>query len=98
MVEVKNKNITVKKGQLIEDDNDLFHQGKNYNSYRFMGAHNIIENRKRGVRFTTWAPKASSIYIVGDFNNFNVKEEYKLEKITDEGIWSIFIPELKPEM
>ena len=96
MVEVKKKKVIVKKGQILEVDNCLFHQGKNYNSYRFMGAHSIIENRKRGIRFTTWAPKASSIYVVGDFTDFNVQEEYKLERLTDEGIWSIFIPNLKP--
>ncbi|MEG2246817.1 MAG: 1,4-alpha-glucan branching protein GlgB [Romboutsia sp.] len=95
MVEVKNKKVIVKNGQIVEADNYLFHQGKNYNSYRFMGAHNIIENRKRGIRFTTWAPKASCIYVVGDFSNFEVEEQYKLEKITDKGIWSIFIPALK---
>ncbi len=96
MVEVKKKKVIVKKGQILEVDNCLFHQGKNYNSYRFMGAHSIIENRKRGIRFTTWAPKASSIYVVGDFTDFNVQEEYKLERLTDEGIWSVFIPNLKP--
>ncbi|MGL5084866.1 MAG: 1,4-alpha-glucan branching protein GlgB [Clostridium sp.] len=96
MLEVKNKKIIVKKGQLIENDNYLFHQGKNYNSYRFMGAHSIVENRKRGIRFTTWAPKASSIYIVADFNDFTITEEYKLIKVTNEGIWSVFISGLKP--
>lgn len=94
MVEVKNKKVIIKNGQIVHDDNCLFHQGKNYNSYRFMGAHSIIENRKRGVRFTTWAPKASKIYVVGDFSSFAVQEEYKLERLTDEGIWSIFIPNL----
>ncbi|MGL5353698.1 MAG: 1,4-alpha-glucan branching protein GlgB [Clostridium sp.] len=96
MVEVKEKKVTVKKGQLIEAENYLFHEGKNYNSYRFMGSHSIVENRKRGIRFTTWAPKASSIYIVGDFNEFSINEEYKLIKVTNEGLWSIFIQGLKP--
>ncbi|MGL5087672.1 MAG: 1,4-alpha-glucan branching protein GlgB, partial [Clostridium sp.] len=97
MVDIKNKTTILKKGHLSENDNKLFHEGKNFNSYRFMGAHSIIQNRKRGVRFTTWAPNAAEIYVVGDFNNFKVEEEYRLEKITIEGIWSIFILGLKPE-
>ena len=86
---------TVKKGQITEFDNYLFHEGKNYNSYRFMGSHSVIEKRKRGVRFTVWAGKASMVYIVGDFSEFKPLEEYKMEKISDNGIWTIFIPGLK---
>ena len=35
-----------------EEDLYLFHEGRNYNAYNFMGAHFTSENRKRGVRFT----------------------------------------------
>lgn len=52
-------------------------------------------NRKGGVRFTTWAPKAEEVYVVGDFSNFEPKEEYKMKKTNDNGIWSIFIPNIK---
>ena len=48
-----------------------------------MGAHFITENRKRGVRFTTWAPRASKIYVIGDFNNWELKEEYSMKKINE---------------
>ena len=51
------KEVKVKKGQLIDEDILLFHEGKNYKAYKFMGAHVTSENRKKGVRFTTWAPK-----------------------------------------
>ncbi len=100
MVQVaKNDKVTkkvIKKGQITEFDNYLFHEGKNYNSYRFMGAHSVIEKRKRGIRFTVWAAKASMVYIVGDFSEFKPLEEYKMEKISENGIWTIFIPGLKP--
>lgn len=92
---IKQKTI-IKKGQITDFDNYLFHEGKNYNSYRFMGAHPTTEKRKRGVKFTVWAPKASSVYVVGDFSDFKPLEEYKLEKITDMGIWSLFIPGIAP--
>ncbi|MEN8435770.1 1,4-alpha-glucan branching protein GlgB [Clostridium septicum] len=96
MVAIKEKKVVVKKGEIYEEDNYLFHEGKNYNSYRFMGAHCIVENRKRGIRFTTWAPNASSIYVVGDFNDFKPTDEYKLKRVTGKGLWSIFIQGLKP--
>ena len=74
---------------------ELFHQGKNFTSYKFMGSHLKSENKKIGTRFTTWAPKAEEVYVVGDFSNFEPKEEYKMKKINDKGIWSIFIPGIK---
>ncbi|XZL76477.1 1,4-alpha-glucan branching protein GlgB [Clostridium perfringens] len=78
-----------------EDDLYLFHEGRNYNAYNFMGAHFTSENRKRGVRFTLWAPRAKNIFLVGDFSNWETKEENKLERINETGLWSIFIPRLK---
>lgn len=78
-----------------EYDTYLFHEGRHFNAYNFMGAHVRIENGKRGVRFTTWAPRAKEIAVVGDFNCWNVENKYFLKKISDMGIWSIFIPGIK---
>jgi 1,4-alpha-glucan branching enzyme len=88
----KNKD---KHGQLIDRDIELFHKGKNFESYSFMGAHCISENRRRGVRVTTWAPKAVEVYVVGDFCDFKPLEEYKMEKVNNKGLWSLFIPGIK---
>ncbi|MDM0464745.1 1,4-alpha-glucan branching protein GlgB [Clostridium perfringens] len=87
-IELKNKVFN-------EDDLYLFHEGRNYNAYNFMGAHFTSENRKRGVRFTVWAPRAKNIFLVGDFSNWELKEKNKLERINETGLWSIFIPRLK---
>ena len=73
----------------------LFHQGKNYESYSILGAHIKTEKRKKGIQFATWAPNAKNVYVVGDFNDFKVKDEYKLEKITESGIWKGFFSEVK---
>ncbi|HAT4321179.1 TPA: 1,4-alpha-glucan branching protein GlgB [Clostridium perfringens] len=102
----KNGNVTEKIGKnkgkskkVSKDESllsfDLFLEGKEHSAYKFMGAHFITENRKRGVRFTTWAPRASKIYVIGDFNNWKLKEEYSMEKINERGIWSIFVPKLE---
>ena len=87
-----------KSGKLIDENIDLFHNGSNFNSYSFMGAHCVSENRRKGVRFTTWAPNASAIYVVGEFCDFNPLEEFKMEKINEKGLWSLFIPGIKAGM
>jgi len=65
----------------------LFHQGKNYEAYNILGSHIKTEKRKKSVQFATWAPNAKELYVVGDFNNFEVKDEYRLERITENGLW-----------
>ncbi|HAT4351701.1 TPA: 1,4-alpha-glucan branching protein GlgB [Clostridium perfringens] len=105
----KNGNVTEKIGKnkgkskkVSKDESllsfDLFLEGKEHSAYKFMGAHFITENRKRGVRFTTWAPRASKIYVIGDFNNWELKEEYSMKKINERGIWSLFLPKLEEDI
>ncbi|WP_051373021.1 1,4-alpha-glucan branching protein GlgB [Clostridium sp. Ade.TY] len=77
---------------------NLFFEGKQKEAYKFMGAHFVTENRKKGVRFTTWAPRASKITIIGDFNNWELNDEYNMEKIDNRGLWSLFIPKLEEGM
>lgn len=79
----------------VSMDLDLFLNGKEYSAYNFMGSHFVIENRRKGVRFTTWAPRASKMYVIGDFSNWEIKEEYSMKKINERGIWSLFIPKLE---
>nr|WP_242850175.1 1,4-alpha-glucan branching protein GlgB [Clostridium polynesiense] len=81
---------------LSDFDIYLFHEGHNYESYNFMGAHYKSEKRKKGVRFTTWAPRAQEIFVVGDFSNWKEVPEYSMEKVNPQGIWSKFIPGINP--
>ena len=74
----------------------LFHEGKHFYCYDFMGAIVRSENGRRGVRFTTWAPNAKNIYVVGDFNKWIPNKKFRLEKVSDMGLWSIFIQGVKP--
>ena len=48
----------------------LFKQGNNCEAYRYFGAH--IEQRagETGVVFRVWAPHATAISVVGDFNSW----------------------------
>ncbi len=96
-----NRNVTKKNNseKVITDlDEYLFKEGTHINCYKFMGSHCVIENKKRGFRFTTWAPKASKVTVIGDFCNWKEDSKYEMEKVNESGIWSIFIPGLKEGM
>lgn len=76
--------------KLNEQDLYLFHQGNLFYSYNIMGAHFKMEGREKGVRFTVWAPNAKRVSVVGDFNEW-VGNDYEMERITENGIWTTFI-------
>ena len=81
----------------LKKEQELFHSGINYRSYKFMGSHMVIENKIKGVRFTVWVPKAIEVYVVGDFSDFKPLIQYKMKKINEKGIWSLFISGIKEE-
>lgn len=70
----------------------LFHEGNLYKSYQLFGAHIIEENGIVGTRFCVWAPHAREVRLVGSFNQWN-GTNYQLIKMSDQGVWTIFIPE-----
>ncbi len=75
-----------------ELSNYLFHQGTNYKSYRYYGAH-ICESGK-GVTFRVWAPSAFSVSVIGDFNGWD-KEKGKMNSI-GSGDYELFVENAKP--
>ncbi len=66
----------------------LFHQGTLYDAYDFMGC---IWSEKNSV-FRVWAPSASRVCLIGDFNGWN---EWDLKRITANGIWEISVDGVK---
>lgn len=70
----------------------LFHQGTYYQAYEYMGAHPCPDGK--GYVFRTWAPNASRINVVGDFNGWdNTKNPMK--KISDGGVWEAVVQDAK---
>ena len=53
---------------LGEMDRYLFAQSTHFNLYEKMGAH----VRDGGTYFTVWAPNASQVSVVGDFNHWDI--------------------------
>lgn len=71
----------------------LFHEGTNYESYKFFSPIQIEEDNKTYWRFRLWAPRAKQVSVVGDFNNWN-KDSDIMYKISDS-IFEIKIENLK---
>lgn len=69
----------------------LFHQGTAERAYDLMGAHPFVQHGMEGYMFRVWAPNAGSVTVMGDFNGWN-PAEHRMEKITAQGIWQIFLP------
>lgn len=72
----------------------LFHQGTNYRSYEYMGSHIGVKDGKSGVFFRVFAPKAKSVSVVGDFNEWD-ESKNPMVKAEDGGVYELFIAGLK---
>lgn len=83
---------------ISDTDLYLFHSGKHLGAYNFMGAHQSAENGVAGVRFTTWAPNAGRICVIGDFNGWELNDASNMQQISTGGLWSIFIPNVQHGM
>ncbi|WP_110954437.1 1,4-alpha-glucan branching protein GlgB [Anaerosinus massiliensis] len=78
---------------LSDYDLYLYHQGTNYRSYQMFGAHIVVEDGQKGVRFCVWAPNAEAVSVVGDFNRWQ-QDVHKMKRTADTQVWSVFIPAL----
>jgi 1,4-alpha-glucan branching enzyme len=58
-----------------------------------MGAHLTETRQVKGVHFAVWAPNASRVSVVGDFNQWDGRR-HLMRKHEGNGIWDIFIPGL----
>lgn len=74
-------------------DIHLFHEGQSFESYGFLGAHVQEQDGVVGTNFCVWAPHAKKVNVVGDFNDWNGLD-HQMERLNDEGIWNLFIPQL----
>ena len=56
--------------------------------YLYFGLHHTPD----GWIFREWAPNATAIFLIGDFNNWQKNKEYQLTKL-ENGVWEIQLPE-----
>ena len=56
---------------LREDDLSSFGSGSHHQLYEKLGAHPLAVENTHGTYFAVWAPNASRVNVIGDFNNWN---------------------------
>ena len=65
-----------------------FYTGKIFDAYKYLGAH--VE--EKGVTFRTFAPSASRITLIGEFNDW---QEWEMNKVSDGNFWECYVPQAK---
>ena len=65
----------------------LFGKGQHWDLYRVLGCHPVEEGGRRMWRFAVWAPNASSVSLVGDFNGWRA-EAHPLHPVGVSGVWA----------
>ena len=77
-----------------EFDSSLFKSGKHFKLYEKLGSHIIEVEGTKGTHFAVWAPNASKVQLIGDFNSWN-GDGYELYPRWDgSGVWEGFVAEL----
>jgi 1,4-alpha-glucan branching enzyme len=71
---------------LSDDDLHLFNEGSHLRLYDHLGAH----LQEGGAAFAVWAPNASSVHVIGDWNGWD-KGSQALQARGSSGIWEGFV-------
>ncbi len=74
-------------------DDYLLVEGSHKQLYRRLGAQLRHHEGVDGVVFAVWAPDASRVSVVGDFNQWD-GPKCQMRKRIDSGLWEIFVPHL----
>ncbi|MDR3234251.1 MAG: 1,4-alpha-glucan branching protein GlgB [Planctomycetaceae bacterium] len=79
---------------LTEFDLHLLCEGTHWKCYDKLGAHLREVNGKKGVNFAVWAPNASAVSVVGEFNQWNGEADPMINN-RSSGFWEVFIPDVQ---
>ncbi|MGB8384079.1 MAG: alpha-amylase family glycosyl hydrolase, partial [Dermatophilaceae bacterium] len=80
---------------LGEMDRFLFNEGRHEQLWKVLGSHvqsytgplGTVE----GVAFAVWAPAATAVHVVGDFNGWD-RLSHPMRMLSPSGVWELFIP------
>ena len=76
-----------------EEDLYLFAEGTWLDAYAKLGAHVRTVGDLKGVQFATWAPGASSVSVIGPFNEWQA-DRIVMSPRGEGGVWEAFVPGL----
>ena len=70
-----------------------FHAGTLSDGWKWLGAHPAEKHGQSGWMFRVWAPHATAVSVVGDFNQWNISAA----RLKQNGeLWEGFLPGLEP--
>ncbi len=78
---------------LTDYDLYLLGEGRHWTSYSKLGAQLRTIDGIEGVNFGVWAPNATGVSVIGDFNEWNARR-HPMRKHIPSGIWELFVPGL----
>ena len=80
---------------LGELDRHLFNEGRHEQLWTVLGAHvhryggplgEVV-----GVSFAVWAPRATAVHVIGDFNGWD-RVSHPMRRLGASGVWELFVP------
>ncbi len=74
-------------------DDFLIAEGTHFRLFDKLGAHPIEHEGANGVNFAVWAPNASRVTLVGDFNDWDSRR-HPMRRRADIGVWELFLPDI----
>jgi len=80
-----------------DEDIVRFRDGDMVNAYEKFGAHSLTVLEEAGYYFAVWAPNATSVSVIGDFNGWKKELHLLYVRLDESGIWEGFIPRLPKE-
>ncbi|HAN39018.1 MAG TPA: 1,4-alpha-glucan branching protein GlgB [Chitinophagaceae bacterium] len=78
-----------------EEDVRNFQRGTHYRLYELFGNHHKNVLGTEGYYFAVWAPNATTVFVSGDFNEWNNTTHPLFVRLDHSGIWEGFIPNVK---
>ncbi len=72
-------------------DVHLFRAGKHFKLYEKLGSHLLTLDGVEGTYFAVWAPNATAVSVIGDFNHWTKGEHPLTARWDGSGIWEGFI-------
>jgi len=78
---------------LTEYDLHLLNEGTHWRLYERLGAQIRRVDDVEGVNFAVWAPNATSVSVIGDFNQWDGRR-HPMRKHIPSGFWELFVPNL----
>lgn len=80
---------------LYDDDVQTFQAGTHYSLYKKFGSKRMTVLGREGYYFCVWAPNATTVAVIGNFNHWNAQSHHLQPRWDKSGIWEGFIPDLQ---